>query len=94
MATSAVTASLFAAHNKHVLMESNKYPIYDTVSYLLGTKCIYEITNVPTTKTQGLAGITPENIVEGMETLNEYATEADDYMSNNPSLVIDDPFAS
>ena len=77
---------------------------YNTVSYLLGTKCIYEITNILTTKTQGLVGITPENIVERMETLKEYVIMADVatedgktiecYWCNDPSLVIDDTFDS
>ena len=36
MAASAFAALLFASHNKHVLMESNKYPIYNAVSYPIG----------------------------------------------------------
>ena len=68
-------ASLFALSNKHVLMGANKYPIYNVVSTLLGTKYIYEISNILSAKALDLVGITPENVVEGAEAVKEHAID-------------------
>ena len=69
-------ALLFALSNiLHVLMGANKYPIYNVVSTLLGTKYIYEISNILSAKALDLVGITVENIVEGIEAVKEYGTD-------------------